>query len=186
MKFPKLNIDAIFDSAYENNDLLEELINLDYFCLLRGRLNSHVTDGDEIVVHIQFDNRSQLIEIFNLLKCPLRILEENEPRFDRPMPAEEAAKLPTPIKQFNDIVQPYKIEILDISCFAIVHDNYISISVTNQNDKKWFIINLKQILDAKKIESYLRQNGLDKLITLEYQKEYGRYINQYHYPELFN
>ena len=51
LKFPKLEIDSIFDH-YDKEKFLPNIQQLKYFCFLRGRLNSYVTDGDEIIIHI--------------------------------------------------------------------------------------------------------------------------------------
>lgn len=185
--FPKLDPSTIFD-MYDREYLLSQLRELKYFCLLRGRLNSHVTDGDTLVVEISYTTKEDLIVKFDLLGIPLRILSPDEPRLERgvPYPLDVAEKLPETTKRFRDIVQPFVQTVNGERVSALIGDDIFQISSSEGPDKKeWWKVSDAEIESAKRIETFLEQVGLTAYITDEGQKQYGRYINRYHYPELF-
>ena len=93
---------------------------------------------------------------------------------------------PTPIKLFPDIAEPGKQIIFGHDVIIFVSEKYFTISITNKNQDKWYFINDQQIETAKKIEQEFELIDIDKYVTVEGQKEYGRFINKYHYPELFD
>lgn len=183
--FPKLDISTIFDK-YDKDVILPKLRELKYFCLLRGRLSSHVEDGDSLVAHFAYNDRQDLLNKLTLIYVIPRILKDNDARFDKPMPADIANKLPTPIKQFPDIAQPYLQSINNIDTFINVSEKYFSISVLDKSKTNWHFINEKDISLAKDLELIIESSGLNNSLTTEEQTQYGRYINRYHYPELFD
>lgn len=185
--FPKLDPNTIFD-IYDKDCFLSQLRELKYFCLLRGRLNAYVTDGDTLVVEIAYDDKEDLIKKFDLLDIPLRILSPDEPRLDlgKPYPVDEAEKLPTPTRRFRDIVQPLVQTIKGERVFVSIGDDRFEITPSEGLIKKeWWKVSEAEIESAKRIEIFLEQIGLAAFVYDEGQKQHGRYINRYHYPELF-
>jgi hypothetical protein len=183
--FPKLDISTIFDK-YDQDVIVPKLRELKYFCLLRGRLNSYVQDGDTLVAHFSYSDKQDLLNKLNSIFIVPRVLNDNEARFDKPMSADIANKLPTPIVQFPDITQPYSQNINGIDTFINVTEKYFSISVFDKSKTNWYLINEKDISLAYDFERLIESSGLNNSLTTEGQTQYGRYINRYHYPELFN
>ncbi|OAZ03294.1 hypothetical protein [Flavobacterium succinicans] len=183
--FPKLDVSIIFDK-YDKEIFLPKLKNLKYFCLLRGRLNSHIEDGDQLIAHFTFIDRLDLLDKFRSIGFEPHILENGEPRFDKPIPADIADKFPTPIKQFPDIAQPYVQKLFGYDTFIIVYENYFSLSICDKTKKNWHYLTEKDLELAKQFEVKIEESGLGSASTYEGQTQYGRYINRYHYPELLN
>jgi hypothetical protein len=183
LKFPKLSTEIIFD-LYNKSELITKLRELKYFCFLRGRLSSYCTDSDQIITHISYQDREDLIHKLETLGVTIKILKPNdEISYGKTWP--ECINYPTPSRFFPDIAEPYKQLIFDEEVIIYIADKYFTISISNSDKEKWWLINYKQITSAKIIEKKLTDLGLDKYVTLEGQIEYGRYINHYHYPELF-
>ena len=113
-------------------------------------------------------------------------MKSQDERFDKPKPAELANSLPTPIKNIPDIAQPYSQKIFGIDTCIIVNNDYFSISVVDKSKKNWYFVNDKELEFAKTLENYFLKIGLDKYLTYEGQKEYGRYLNRNNYPEIFD
>ena len=182
LKFPKLTVDNIFDS-YDKNELIPKLKQLKYFCFLRGRLNSYVTDGDEIIVHIKYIDKADLLLKFEALGVKVKIISFNdEISYGKPWP--DCLNYPTPSKQFPDIAEPSIQRIFNSDVLVYIGDTYFTISICNSDTTKWYLINDSQIISAKEIEVNLEKIGLTNSVTTEGQIEFGRYINRYHYPEL--
>ncbi|SDC68337.1 hypothetical protein [Williamwhitmania taraxaci] len=183
MKFPKLNIDTIFD-VYDKDELLLKLRELKFFCFLRGRLNCYVTDGDEIVTHISFLDKLDLIQKLELLGVKIIWLSTSDQiSYGKPWP--ENLNYPTPSHLFPDIAEPSKQIIFDEEVLIYISDNYFSIYISNSDRENWWKVNYNQIATAKKLEVKRIELELHKHVTLDGQKEYGRYINRYHYPGIF-
>jgi hypothetical protein len=183
LKFPKLALNNIFD-LYDKDELIPKLKQLKYFCFLRGRLNSYVTDGDEIIVHIKYIDKSDLLfKLESLGMKAKRLNSSDEISYGKPWP--DCLNYPTPSKQFPDIAEPSKQKIFDEDVLIYIGDSYFTISMCNSDKAKWYLVNDAQIISAKKIEINLEKIGLDKSVTTDAQREFGRYINRYHYPELF-
>jgi hypothetical protein len=183
--YPKLDTTTIFDK-YDKSELLPKLQSLKLFCLLRGRLNSYEVDGDILEVSFSYVDKADLIKKCNSIGLPLQVLNPDEPKFDKPMPADIANKLPTPTKLFPEIAQPYQQTINNQTVFVIIHDYYFSISTVDKMKEKWMFINDKEIDSAVILENLFFEIGLADFVTIDEQKKYGRYINRYHYPELFS
>lgn len=183
--FPKLTIETIFEK-YDKEIFIPKLKDLKYFCLLRGMLNSYVDDGDELIAHFAFHDRQDLINKFLSIGLEPHILKSEEPRFDKPMPADIANKLPHPIKQFPDIAQPYSQNLLGFDTFINVSEKYFTVSITDLTKKNWRYITEHDLELAKQFELLIKESGLESALTYEGQTQYGRYINRYHYPEIFN
>lgn len=183
--FPKLDVSVIFDK-YDKEIFLPRLKDLKYFCLLRGRLNSYVEDGDQLIAHFTFTDKQDLITKFRSIGFKPHILENWEPRFNVPMPAAIANKLPTPTKQFPDLAQPYGQNLFGYDTFIIVYENYFSLSISEKTKKNWHYLTEKDLELAKQFEGKIEESGLGSALTYEGQTKYGRYINKYHYPELLN
>jgi hypothetical protein len=152
--------------------------------LFRGRLNSYVTDGDEIIVHIKYIDKSDLLfKLESLGMKAKRLNSSDEISYGKPWP--DCLNYPTPSKQFPDIAEPSKQKIFDEDVLIIlgtVTSLFQCAIPTRQNGT---LVNDAQIISAKKIEINLEKIGLDKSVTTDAQREFGRYINRYHYPELF-
>ena len=182
LKFPKLEIDSIFES-YDKEKLLLQIQKLKYFCFLRGRLNSYVTDGDEIIIHIEYCSKEELITKLEFLGVKIKILKPNdEISYGKSWP--ECLNYPTPSRPYPEIAEPAIQTIFGEKVSIYISDNYFSMSVINSDQEKWFLVNNKQILSAIKIENELENINLAKYSTTKGQTEFGRFINRYHYPEL--
>ncbi|HFG0565655.1 TPA: hypothetical protein ACGFUW_001418 [Flavobacterium psychrophilum] len=183
LKFPKLEIDSIFN-VYNKEEILEKLQKLKYFCFLRGRLNSYVTDGDEIITHIEYYSKDDLILKLKSLGVEIKILNTgDEISYGKPWP--DCLNYPTPSRPYPDIAEPAIQTIFEENVSIYISDKYFTISINNLDKDKWFLVNYNQIESAVKIERKLEDIDLAKSITIEGQKEFGRFINRYHYPELF-
>ena len=183
LKFPKLEIDSIFD-LYDKEIFLPKIQKLNYFCFLRGRLNSYVNDGDELIIHIEYSNKEELILKLKSLGVKIKILKPNdEISYGKSWP--DCLNYPTPSSLYPEIAEPHLQIIFDEKVFIHISDRYFTISIDNLDKDKWFLVNTNQILSAIKIEKELENLDLAKYVTTEGQTEFGRFINRYHYPELF-
>ena len=183
LKFPKLEIDFIFDH-YDKEKFLPKIQQLKYFCFLRGRLNSYVTDGDEIIMHIEYFSKNDLILKLKSLGVEIKILKPNdEISYGKSWP--DCFNYPTPSGPYPEIAQPAIQTIFGENVSIYISDKYFTISIHNLDKDKWFLVNDNQILSAIKIEKELENIDLAKFSTTEGQTEFGRFINRYHYPELF-
>ena len=183
LKFPKLEVKSIFD-LYDKETFLPKIQQLKYFCFLRGRLNSYVTDGDELIIHIEYRNKEDLISKLKVLGAKLKILKPNdEISYGKSWP--DCLNYPTPSSIYPEFADPQEQIIFDEKVFIHISDKYFTISIANLEKDKWYLVNNNQILSAIKIEKELENLDLVKYATIEGQKEFGRFINHYHYPELF-
>ena len=183
LKFPKLEIDLIFD-LYDKEIFLQKIQKLKYFCFLRGRLNSYVTDGDELIIHIEYNNKEELILKLKTLGVKIKFLKpEDETSYGKSWP--DCFNYPTPLNLYPEIAEPQKQIIFEEKVFISISDKYFTISIVSLDTDKWFLVNDNQIFSAIKIEKELENLDLAKYVTNEGQIEFGRFINHYHYPELF-
>lgn len=184
--FPKLDIATIFDK-YDKEDILSKLRTLKYFSFLRGRLNSYVEDSDELVVHFSFDDKLDLVNKLTALGVFIKYLQPSDPTcYDKNISYELSRTLPNPIKQFPDIAQPLSQNIIGFDVFIIVAEGYFSLCTLDKTKNNWHFLSGKDFEIAREFEIVIEKSGLQSSVTDEFQKAYGRYINRYHYPELFS
>jgi hypothetical protein len=176
---PQLSLDQILIS-YPTKDVLSWIKGLDLFSFYKGGLIAYLADGDCLTLDISYSDRKDLLTKLKTLKARIRILAPDEPRIIRGVgySPEDSNRLPRTIEGFDDIEEPKMIKIEGVRCHISIPKGCIRIVILRlPHQKDYWILTKEEFRQAKQVEKFIKENGLEKDVTYEFQTYMG-YVNK--------